>query len=326
MSELFLKHTSPTDTVYTLDSEPHVLKIGKFKDYKPEDIESLYEDGARDFVAFGSEWFRYYKPTKSSQEKVTLPQGLYSHIPGGYGEQEKLISAKQRDGEFYVHIPEIQILLEDIHNFYGAKSVFDELGFLYRRNYLLYGNPGNGKSTLIHNLIKDDLFKSAIIIYLKAIPSKSLLDALNITPGLKVFIFEEISSQDEQVQFSVSDLLNFLDGYNTIPNSMVIATTNYPETLAANLTNRPGRFDIVFEIGNPPKDRAYELISKFLKRDVVDTEVSLESLSIAQLKELCLLHKLFKISLVEAQNKLLDQQNRFKRGFEEKKSFGLMND
>jgi len=92
-----------------------------------------------------------------------------------------------------------------------------------------------------------------------------------------------------------SAILNLLDGVMQIDNVVFLATGNYPEKLAARITDRPSRFDRVIHIGPPAKeDREFyinHLIDSLplenkkqvdIQRWVKDTD----SLSVAHIKEL----------------------------------------
>lgn len=121
----------------------------------------------------------------------------------------------------------------------------------------------------------------------------------------------------------MSKLLEFLDGEHSVSNSIVIATTNYPELLAQNLADRPSRFDIVIKIGNPDAEAITKLFSFFLKRVVLPEEIVIKDVSVAHIKEIVLVHKIHGLTLQEAADKVKAQSSNFQSNFQEKKPFGL---
>ncbi len=96
-------------------------------------------------------------------------------------------------------------------------------------------------------------------------------------------------------EYGESEILNVLDGVNSIENVVFLATTNYPDKLLGRVTNRPSRFDRVFEIKPPSNEvkKVYlqDLINKFNAPLDVDVEKwckDTKTLSMAHLKELFL--------------------------------------
>ncbi len=189
--------------------------------------------------------------------------------------------------------------------------------------YLLHGPPGNGKTALIRSLLNDELFKDAIIVWCNSIISESMREELNRTDKLKVVVFEELLKESGEANYDMQNFLDMLDGESSLNNCITIATTNYPELLAKNLADRPSRFDLTVEIGYPDKPSIIQLLQTFLKTKDIDLNVDTAELSVAHIKEIALMHKMYKISLDAATLKMRKQSRKYKDNFTEKKSFGL---
>lgn len=255
-------------------------------------------------------------------DTTKLPFGTYIHHMGSYPQVERLVPSSTRESEAYMNISSLDSLNQDLELFLNSKDLYKELGFSYRRGYLLYGSPGNGKTSLIREFVKkyQDKFH---IIWCDGVPSREFIEAFNKIDSMKIVIFEELVNKSDSMYFDMGEFLDMMDGEGSLKNCITIATTNYPHKLEENLANRPSRFDIFFEVKNPSVKQAYTILSKFLGREVSTDEVDLKDLSFAQLKEMVLLHKMFKISLKETQARLIDHTKRFENGFEEKKAFGI---
>jgi chaperone BCS1 len=177
-------------------------------------------------------------------------------------------------------------LKKDIQSFINSKNIYIQNNILYKRNYLLYGKPGTGKSSLIFALASELNFKIKIID-LKSITSVS--DILyKISDADKTFyVFEDIDALSttitereedknnrvkdkqegprdiiagKQIQgLNLSDILNVLDGLYTSEGSICFFTTNHIEKLDAAFL-RDGRMDYKVEMRDLENKVANQMI------------------------------------------------------------------
>jgi hypothetical protein len=146
----------------------------------------------------------------------------------------------------------------DVVKFFSdpVKQLYSTLGVPHRRGMLLYGPPGNGKTSLIRwigSLIPD---VPGLVLRASAAFDSDDLEAVikrwtNIAPA--ILVIEDLDWLLKAV--NLSTFLNTLDGIsNSADGLLLIATTNHPERLDPAINNRPGRFDVTIEIGNPEID------------------------------------------------------------------------
>lgn len=321
---MFRKVDNGTAVFYALPGYDSKYVVKNFLDFDNDSLaEYMNHDDHFDFTAYGTHKFKHRVHVRSMEDVAEMPPGTYKFFPfEDPNNPSRFQVFPTRKEERYIKLPEIDILKNDMQKFIQSKDLFKELGFAYRRGYLLHGRPGNGKTALIRSLLSDELLEEAQIIWLPEIPDDSLINALNQQDTLKVVVFEEIIDKYNNVKFSLSDLLNFMDGENSLKNCITIATTNYPEFLGENLANRPSRFDVVLNFKDPSDESVYVMMEKLLGRDV-RSEFKNNSFSFAQVKEIVLLHKMHLCTLQEAAKKLEEQGKQFERGFEEAKNFGF---
>ncbi|KAG9130369.1 hypothetical protein Leryth_004251 [Lithospermum erythrorhizon] len=139
----------------------------------------------------------------------------------------------------------------DLEMFIKLKQHYHKLGRIWKRNYLLYGPSGTGKSSFIAamanflkydvydvdlNRIKDD---SDLKMLMVQINSKSLV----VIEDLDRFICKKSSSLMSGSGVSLSGLLNFMDGMNNGDGKIMVFTMNNKDEIDP-MVLRPGRIDV----------------------------------------------------------------------------------
>lgn len=165
-----------------------------------------------------------------------------------------------------------------IATFFSRFHIYTKRGQLPIRKFLIYGPAGTGKSTCIVEAIDEytkDL-KTVTIVWhtdkFEASHVKDFMQSFEYKGVDKVILLiEDIGGveREQGIRPSESSLLSLLDNKEQtfkIP-TLVLATTNYPETLLGNLTNRPGRFSDKIEISWPKAAERLNLL-KFFCPDV----------------------------------------------------------
>ena len=161
-------------------------------------------------------------------------------------------------------------IFESINVWKNSEEFYRERGIPYKLGILLYGEPGTGKSSLVH-AIASELNKDVIVLTAGAILNGKLSrynTACCDTPP--IIVIEEIdtivnSRQNElgeKEKVILSELLNFLDGPSSPDSCVVIATTNHIEKLDPAII-RSGRFDIKIHMGKISRDLAIKMCKDF---------------------------------------------------------------
>lgn len=175
--------------------------------------------------------------------------------------------------------------------FIDGGTFFKTYNIPYKRGILLYGSPGNGKTTLVKSIAGS---VEAPVIYWQITEFTSSYSIDEVFQNAKkmapiILIIEDIDSMPYE---SRSVFLNALDGATSKDGIFLIGTTNYPEKIDPALINRAGRFDRAYEFKQPDEDLRYKYlkqkdIGQFVPESQINTIAKkTKSLSIAQLNEL----------------------------------------
>lgn len=161
-------------------------------------------------------------------------------------------------------------MVRDVAAFLQNAEWYQEMGVPYRRGYLFYGPPGNGKTSeaiaLAHR------FKLSVYSLSLSSPGMSDDRLRNLTSDLPdrcLLLLEDVDAAfagrdgGAASMLSFSGLLNALDGAATTEGRILVMTTNFPEKLDAALV-RPGRVDRQWEFPNADVEMAGRLFERFL--------------------------------------------------------------
>jgi len=198
-----------------------------------------------------------------------------------------------------------------------GKEAHRVLGTLWKTGILLYGRPGTGKTSFMHQLIEWFIEKyDAVVIYGPATNMyATIVDTIRDgDPDRLIMIvadeFEKHSRGNAEM-----DILNFLDGHMSKPGVIYLAATNYMHMVSDRIKNRPSRFNFVKEIPLPSaKHRAQILEAKLPKEaqdkiDMVELADKTEGLSIDHVKAV--------MGYMLVYNKTLDEAVEIAKGFSE---------
>lgn len=232
--------------------------------------------------------------------------------------------------------------IEDVVScFFTNLHLYKEFGIeIPKRGVLLYGPAGTGKSTAISKCIekytKDE--KTAIIVWhsakMEAYEVKDFISTFEYIGIEKlILVIEDLGGIENENTRIASDqsLLSLLDNQEktfTLP-IMIIATTNFPENFASNLTNRAGRFDDKIEVGYPDA-AARQALLKFFAKEYATTEAleyvagtKCQRLPPSQLREAYIRCRIHSKTLLVALKEMTQESELYDKAFSKKSGVGF---
>jgi hypothetical protein len=193
-----------------------------------------------------------------------------------WGDEWRLADSKPRRSLDSVVLDEgvSKLLHDDIHEFFGRREWYAQMGIPWRRGYLLYGPPGTGKTSVAYALAGELRLKlCALSLTNPKLTDNVMADLLQRTPPRSLILIEDIDAffnardkQDARMQISFSGLLNALDGVGAQEGRIVVLTTNHRERLDAALI-RPGRIDLEIELSNATAAQLKGLLMRFYPQE-----------------------------------------------------------
>jgi hypothetical protein len=188
----------------------------------------------------------------------------------------------------------------DMTDFLGAATWYADRGIPYRRGYLLYGEPGTGKSSLVMALAGT----LKMPVYQLSLSEQHLTDStltllLNAVEANSVVLLEDVDAAfcdraaREGSSLSFSGILNAIDGVAASEARLLFMTTNHIEKLDPALI-RPGRIDVKFEMSLATQPMIAQMFRHFYGQSSsicsADYQEDVAAHSAAQQHVLCNIH------------------------------------
>lgn len=205
---------------------------------------------------------------------------------------------------------EISGYINKFNDFFNeeTKKTYKNLNMIHKTGIIFYGPQGTGKTSLVLLILQEIINNhNAIVLDCKGVYVNKIVSCIKYIRNhqdnpIIVFIdeFEDVIKDDE------IDLLTYLDGLDSVENSMFLGCTNFIDQIPERIRNRKSRIKHCIEIKNLSTSLCKEFVSKLLKTESTDIinefvfKAVDQNLSIDQLKNSIIDYKLENISIDES--------------------------
>lgn len=191
-------------------------------------------------------------------------------VSGDPYDDEPRVARVASAGQELLLQPELQQRIEaDVLSFFRPEvtALYEKLNVPYRRGVLIYGPPGNGKTSIIRWIGGALMHVPAMILRANGpMETDALAEVIRRwkRQAPAILVIEDLDWLLAAV--NVSTFLNLIDGIEASVTGglMLIATTNHPHKLDSAINNRPGRFDVSIEVASPQRGLRREFFRRSL--------------------------------------------------------------
>lgn len=170
------------------------------------------------------------------------------------------------------------------------KDKIESLGYKHKLGLLLYGKQGTGKTVYTSCMARDIINEGGITFNIK-ISGNSFSEVVDFLKSLRkvhterfLFIFDE---SENLLKEHEGGFKNFLDGYDSINDSISVFTTNYIDKIPKAIYERPSRIRFSVELKGISCEKTIKgMLKSALKREPSQEEIKqLMNKTIDEIKE-----------------------------------------
>jgi len=252
----------------------------------------------------GPEWNRVIV-IPPEKERAPFKSGIYDTHIDMFG--HPIFKAIMPSGEPIIDVGGLaQELLKDMQLFMSNRSKYLKLKLPHKRGYLMHGDPGCGKTSMIRLVQRLFVEKfGGTVLHIRHVSCSQFYDEVHkVDPMMPImFVIEDL---DNYLSSFEPQLLEFLDGAESLDNVILLATTNYLQNVPDRVRSRPSRIDRLFAVAKPnTEERQIYLAGLGATGEYLSTLVSYsEGMSFAQAKELFIGTAIFGNSINEVAERL----------------------
>lgn len=190
---------------------------------------------------------------------------------GGVGWTHLSYLPKRDINTVYLKKKEKVKLIDDITQFYNSQEDYNKFNMRYKRVYLLCGDVGTGKSSLIFSIASLFNKRISIMNFGNGLDDTNMAYTINKLDTDTILVIENVEdlykNSEERTKFNSSNVsyncfMNILDGFYGKENLIIFLTTQNLKKLDKMMI-RPGRVDYIFSLDHNKTEQMEQIQEMF---------------------------------------------------------------
>lgn len=265
---------TPCPGRHVLWYEGRILIVDRVREQQTVDLHTGQPWESVKLTAFGRSNSTFTAFLAEAQANAEAKQELTTTVYTNWGTEWRPFGAPRRRRPLHSVVLDDGVaehVVSDVREFVDSSKWYIDRGIPYRRGYLMHGPPGCGKSSFVAALAGELGYDICILNLSDAgLTDDRLSHALSTMPPMSIVLLEDVdaafvkrdASQQRASHVTFSGLLNALDGVAAGEERILFMTTNHLERLDPALI-RPGRVDVIHEIGHASASQCRRMFLKF---------------------------------------------------------------
>jgi ATP-dependent 26S proteasome regulatory subunit len=158
------------------------------------------------------------------------------------------------------------------------KEKVNQLGYNHKLGILLYGKQGTGKTSMFKKYFNDAVINhNAIVFNIRGHAPKvwwKLIQDIRKVQDNPILVFIDEADSFFNYRYDCEqEFKTFLDGTDSIDNSLFMLTTNYIDKIPETIKNRPSRIKYVIEVEGIQDTN---IITRFLEQSFAKIDIQVD--------------------------------------------------
>ena len=261
------------DTLFNMEykmykNHPPIDITPNYSYYSNIEIENKSKDNIKNFIKSSIE---FYKNDVLKEKNNSDRINVFTLVSNSWFLFNKL--KKRNIDTIYLHNNTNNEILSIIQDFQKKETIdmYEKSGIIYKKNFLLNGGPGTGKTSLIISVASELNYNLYFLTIDKNLNDSNFLRIIKNIKENSILVLEDsnhLFSEKKNI-ISLITILNVLDGIASKHGLLIFITTNHLINIEPALM-RSGRIDHFYQFENIKIKETKKMVNNILKNKKIE--------------------------------------------------------